>query len=1079
MPCSRLNVRVSGMSCAACVRRVERAAAAVPAVSDVAVNLATERVALTPDVGFRLADLSQALEAAGYPVLQETVDLAVSGMSCASCSGRVERALLGVPGVIAAEVNLATERARVHVATGTAGAEELAAAVRAAGYAAELPAVSGEAPRPVRANRDGLAAALACVLALPLLLPMLAMPFGVDAMLPGWAQLALALIVQVAFGARFYRGAWHALRAWTGNMDLLVALGTSAAFGLSAWELAQGRGEHLYFEASAVVIALVRLGKWLEGRARRSAGEAIGALERLRPERARVRRDGADRELPIAGLRAGDIVVVRPGERIPADGVVQEGMGGVDESLLTGEALPVPKQPGSRVVGGSLNGEALLLVRTTAVGAEGQLARMVRLVEDAQAAKPPVQRLVDRVSAVFVPVVAGLAALVFLGWWLAGTGLETATINAVAVLVIACPCALGLATPAAIMAGTGVAARHGILIRDAAALEQAQAIRTVVFDKTGTLTEGKPALVALHPAPGVEEAELLRLAAALQAGSEHPLARAVQVRADGLAIPHATAIRALPGRGLQGTVAGRALLLGSRRLLDEAGVDTLPLAAQAATLEAAGRTVSFLAGDGRVLGLLGFGDAIKPGAAEAVAALRARGLRVVLLTGDNQGAADAAARALGIDEVQAQALPEDKANRIVALRRDGPVAMVGDGVNDAPALAAADLGLAMATGADVAAAAAGITLMRGDPALVPAALDIAARTYRRIRQGLFWAFAYNVVGIPLAAAGLLSPVVAGAAMAFSSVGVVGSALLLRRWRPAGRPACALQSTKAALVAALLCHSACAAAAGSEAAREQLYSIPVIDAGGQTAQLRARVCRPVGDVPGRLVVINHGSPPNAAARLRMQLGTCDQEAAQWFLGRGYVVAFALRRGYGATGGAWAEGYGRCTEADYAQVGLETARDINAVVGYATALPFVRHDGAVVVGQSAGGWGTIAYDSQPHSKVAAFVVMAGGRGGHRDDVPNRNCHPEQLAEAAGHFGATAATPMLWVYAANDSYFAPAIATAVHDAFVGAGGRAELEQPGRYDGDGHRLFFGPGGSAVWGPLVERYLARQLGPA
>jgi len=782
----RLDLLISGMSCGACVRRVERAAAAVPAVHDAGANLATERVSITPGVGFRLASLTEALKAAGYPVLEQSVNLAVSGMSCASCSGRVERALLGVPGVISAEVNLASERARVQVAAGTAGAGELAAAVRAAGYEATLPTEAGEAPRPARTSRDGLAAALACVLALPLLLPMLGMPFGVHAALPGWMQLVLALVVQAVFGARFYRGAWHALRAGTGNMDLLVALGTSAAFGLSAWELAQGRGDHLYFEASAAVVALVRLGKWLEGRARRSAGEAIRALERLRPERARVRRDGTDHELPIAGLRAGDILVVRPGERVPADGTVQDGAGGVDESLLTGEALPVPKQPGSRVVGGSLNGEALLLVRATAVGAEGQLARMVRLVENAQAAKPPVQRLVDRVSAVFVPVVAGLAALTFLGWWLTGAGLEVAAVDAVAVLVIACPCALGLATPAAIMAGTGVAARHGILIRDAAVMEQARAIRTVVFDKTGTLTEGRPALVAVHPAPHVVEADLLRLAAALQAGSEHPLGRAVQARAAGLDIPHATDVRALPGRGLEGTAEGHALLLGSRRLMDETGVGTAPLAAEAAGLEAAGRTVSFLAADGRLLGLLGFGDAIKHGAAEVVVALRARGLRVVLLTGDNQGAADAAARALGIDEVQAQALPEDKVNRVAALRRHGPVAMVGDGVNDAPALAAADLGLAMATGTDVAAAAAGITLMRGDPALVPAALDIAARTYRHIRQGLFWAFAYNVVGIPLAAAGLLSPVVAGAAMAFSSVGVVGSALLLRRWRPERR-----------------------------------------------------------------------------------------------------------------------------------------------------------------------------------------------------------------------------------------------------------------------------------------------------
>jgi len=783
---SRLDVQVSGMSCAACVRRVERAAAAVPGVQDVAVNLATERAAITHGAGFRLPDLTQALQAAGYPIAEATVDLAVSGMSCASCSGRVERALLRVPGVLSAEVNLASERARVRVAAGTADPGELAAAVRAAGYSASVPEPAGKASSawPERAVRDGWAAALACALALPLLAPMLLMPFGMHAALPAWAQLVLAGVVQAAFGARFYRGAWHALRAGAGNMDLLVALGTTAAFGLSLWEWANGRAGHLYFEASAAVIALVRLGKWLEGRARRGAGAAIHALGQLRPERARVRRNGVEQEIPIGELRAGDLLLVRPGERVPADGVLQEGTGGVDESLLTGEALPVPKQPGSRVVGGSLNSEALLLVQVTAVGAESQLARMVRLVEDAQAAKPPVQRLVDRVSAVFVPVVVGLAALTFLGWWLAGTGAEGAVVNAVSVLVIACPCALGLATPAAIMAGTGAAARHGILIRDAAALEQARAIRTVVFDKTGTLTEGRPALVALSPAPDVAETELLRLAAALQAGSEHPLARAVHARAAGLDVPRASGVRALLGRGLEGTAEGRKLLLGSRRLMDEAGVATAPLAPEAEALEAAGRTVSFLAADGRLLGLLGFGDAIKPGAAEAVAALRRRGHRVILLTGDNQGAADTAARALGIEEVHAQALPEDKARLVAALRGQGAVAMVGDGVNDAGALAAADLGLAMATGTDVAAAAAAITLMRGDPALVPAALDIAGRTYRRIWHGLFWAFAYNVVGIPLAAAGLLSPVVAGAAMAFSSVGVVGSALLLRRWRPA-------------------------------------------------------------------------------------------------------------------------------------------------------------------------------------------------------------------------------------------------------------------------------------------------------
>ena len=797
-----LDLRVSGMSCASCVRRVERAAADIAGVQEVSVNLATERARITVKPGLRTAALVEALGQAGYPVVEDSIDLAISGMSCASCVARVERALLRVPGVIAAEVNLATERARVRMAAGMAGPGALVAALAEAGYDAAIPGAPAGVPDPRPAGRartwtmtEGLAATAACVLAAPLLAPMALMPFGIDASLPGLVQLVLAGVVQFVFGARFYRGAWRALRAGAGNMDLLVAIGTTAAFGLSAGQLAAGQGGHLYFEASAAVIALVRVGKWLEALAKRQAGDAIRELERLRPERARVRRGGEEQEIPIAALQIGDLLIVRPGERLPADGLVREGTGSADESLLTGESLPVAKQPGSRVVGGSLNGEALLAIEATALGAESQLARMVRLVEDAQAAKPPVQRLVDRVSAVFVPVVVGIAALTFLGWWLAGAGITAAVVNAVAVLVIACPCALGLATPAAIMVGTGVAARHGILVRDAAALERAHAIRTVVFDKTGTLTEGRPALVALHAVPNVDRDEVLRLAAAVQAGSEHPLARAVLAEAAGLPVPKAEDVRALAGRGVRGTVEGRTLLLGNARLMREEGVDVAALETEARGLEADGRTVSYFAektgaektgpgGKGRLLGLLGFGDAVKAGAAEAVAGLRRRGLRVVLLTGDNQGAADAAARALGIEEVQAGALPADKVALVAALREHGAVAMVGDGVNDAPALAAADLAMAMATGTDVAAAAAGITLMRGDPALVPAALDIASRTYGRIRQGLLWAFAYNLVGIPLAAAGLLSPVVAGAAMAFSSVSVVGSALLLRRWRPA-------------------------------------------------------------------------------------------------------------------------------------------------------------------------------------------------------------------------------------------------------------------------------------------------------
>ena len=796
-PIGRRDVGITALSCAACVGRVERVVGGLDGVTGVSVNLATERAAIETGPGFDPRTLMSALDRAGYPLAGQSIDLAIDRMECASCIGRVERALLKVPGVRTASVNLATGRARVEVASGLATPEMLIDAVEAAGYGARR-AADAVAAGPVR-DRDGIMALAALLLALPLLLPMLLVPFGVDWMPAPAVQLGLACVVQCVFGARFYRGAWKALRGGTGTMDTLVALGTSAAFALSLWDLAQSPPGPLYFEASAAVIALVRVGKWLEGRARRQAGDAIRALERLRPETAIVRDGGVDRTVAVEALRPGALLVIRPGERIAADAVVRDGEGQSDESLLTGESLPVEKRPGDALVGGALNGASVLLAEVSTVGAESRLAHMVRLVEDAQAAKPPVQRLVDRVSAVFVPLVIGIALATLLGRWWAGAGIGPAIVHAVSVLVIACPCALGLATPAAIMVGTGVAARHGILIRDPGVLEQAGRLRTVVFDKTGTLTQGRPALIAIHVAPGQDETAILRLAARLQSGSEHPLARALLERdaampgAPGTPLPslapglQAASVRALPGLGLQGVVDGRTIRIGNQALMREAKIDCAPLADAAAALERDGRTVSFLSADGTLLGLFGFGDAIRPGMDRAIALLRRRGLEVSLLTGDNRGAAEAVGRALGIDDITAGALPADKVARIAALRALGPVAMVGDGVNDAAALAAADLGVALAGGSDVAMASAGITLMRADPVLVPAALDIAAQTMRRIRLGLFWAFAYNLVGIPLAVAGQLTPVVAGAAMASSSVLVVGSALLLGRWRPEGAP----------------------------------------------------------------------------------------------------------------------------------------------------------------------------------------------------------------------------------------------------------------------------------------------------
>lgn len=711
------------------------------------------------------------------------VTLQVSGMTCASCVRRVEKALQAVPGVQAASVNLATEKASVQ-ALPNVPADALKAALDKAGYPATV--VEATAPPPPEAPRgaDAWPVIVGGVLTLPLVLPMVTGLFGTMLMLPGWLQLLLATPVQFVLGARFYRAGWHALRAGSGNMDLLVALGTTAAYGLSVFLMWRHPGHaHLYFEGSAAVITLVLLGKYLEQRAKRQTTDAIRALNALRPSTARVLRGEQAVEVPVAEVRVGDVVSVRPGDRIPVDGEVLTGRSHVDESLLTGESLPVAKAVGDRVTGGAINAEGALTVRTTAIGAETALARIIRMVESAQAAKAPIQRIVDRVSAVFVPVVLVAAAFTFLGWWLHNGDAEAALVNAVSVLVIACPCALGLATPTTLMAGTGVAARQGILIKDAEALELAHGVTVVAFDKTGTLTVGQPTLTDVVPASGQSRDELLALAAALQRSSSHPLAQAVLSAAQGLTPLSADQPQALPGRGVEAVVQGRRLALGSARLAQERGAAGGPLAAEAARLEAAGQTVSWLLADGAALGLLAFGDRIKDTAAAAVAQLQSRGIRTVMLTGDSRGAAAGVAQALGITEVHAEVLPGDKAVAVQRLREGGAVvAFVGDGINDAPALAAASVGFAMAGGADVASEAAGVTLMRGDPRLVADALDVSRRTYAKIRQGLFWAFAYNVVGIPLAAFGLLNPVIAGAAMAFSSVSVVGNALTLKRWR---------------------------------------------------------------------------------------------------------------------------------------------------------------------------------------------------------------------------------------------------------------------------------------------------------
>ncbi len=746
-------------------------------------------------------------------------DIGIGGMTCASCVARVERAIAKLPGVASVSVNLATESARVTWAASPSVQDPLTQqarlrrAVRDAGY--EPLAAEHLEQAPVGPWTGFGPVALGLLLSLPLVVPMLGESLGQHWMLPALWQFLLATPVQFVLGARFYKAGWHALLAGTGNMDLLVAIGTTAGWALSVWlwlSAPMAAMVHLYFEASAVVITLVLLGKWLEARAKRQTTDAIRALHALRPARARVITLDGEVDIPIEELLVGDRLVVLPGERLAADGVVLEGQTQVDESMLTGEPLPVHKDVDARVTGGSINGEGRVVVRVTATGTATVLANIIRLVEDAQAAKAPLQRMVDQVSAVFVPVVIVIALATFLTWWFTGHSLEVSLIHSVAVLVIACPCALGLATPAAIMAGTGVAAKYGILIKDAQALEVAHHADTVAFDKTGTLTVGQPRLLSLagvetslqDAAPLVPAASLLALVASLQTGSEHPLAHAVvqAAKAQGVDLVTPESFKAVPGFGSEGVVQGRTLLLGSVRWMATLGMTEGTWQTQARALQTQGATVSVLAertAQGVVaLAVLAFGDQPKPGVQAALAKLRARGLRLVMISGDNEGAAQAMAARLGLhsDEVHAEVMPGDKAALVTRLQHNDHgaphvVAFVGDGINDAPALAAADVGLAMANlqadgqggGTDVAMQAAGITLMRGDVGLVAGALDISARTVAKIRQNLFWAFVYNAAGIPLAALGYLSPVVAGAAMALSSVSVMTNALLLKRWKP--------------------------------------------------------------------------------------------------------------------------------------------------------------------------------------------------------------------------------------------------------------------------------------------------------
>lgn len=791
MAARKLDLPIEGMTCSACVARLEEALVDAPGVVDANVNLALERASVSFDGSATDASaLAEVVARTGFDVRTEQRTFPVEGMTCAGCAARVEKVLLGEPGVVGADVNLALERAAVTTASGCVSTDALAARVDKAGYRLVVDVDDqGQEPDPGvgedRLHAERRTVIISAVLTMPMVIGMIFAAFGNDEihLMPA-GEVLLATPIQFLIGARFYRAAYNALRSGGANMDVLVVMGTTAAYVYS-WYLLLTLGSaangQLYFEASAVIITLVLLGKHLENRAKRATTSAIRQLMDLRPATARVRRpDGTEEELAVTRVVVDDVVAVRPGERVPVDGEVVSGTSEVDESLLTGESVPVAKTTGDRVTGGAVNTVGYLEVRATAVGEDSTLARIVRLVEAAQGGKARVQRLVDRVSRVFVPIVVGIA-VVTCGAWLVVTGsFEVALIAAVSVLVIACPCALGLATPTAIMTGTGAAARAGILIKDVDTLEQAPALSTVVFDKTGTLTVGRPRVADVRVLRGTED-RLLALAAAVQGPSEHPLAKAVVnlARGRGIESPPVTDFRNHVGRGVSGCVDGTEIRAGNREFMSNdqppADLDWGPGGAG---------TVVWVADDDGVRGALLCRDAVRPEAQTAVERLRAMGIRPVILSGDAASVVWPLAAEVGIEEAHARVLPDEKAAFVQKRAAAGErVAMVGDGINDAPALAAADVSFAIGTGTDVAMETAGVTLMRPAPTLIPAALDASRTTFRKIKQNLFWAFVYNVIGVPAAALGYLSPTLAGAAMAFSSVCVVANSLLLRRWKP--------------------------------------------------------------------------------------------------------------------------------------------------------------------------------------------------------------------------------------------------------------------------------------------------------
>lgn len=797
----KMALSIQGMNCASCAQRIEKHLHGMEGISSAVVNLASGKASIVYDAGrLQAGQLVDAVQHLGYSVPREKVQFKIAGMNCAGCAAKIEKKLNSLPGVVTATVNFAVEQAVVEYYGGTIGSGELKKAVRNLGYQV-FSSEAGEERDAEKEARDKEISKqknlllMSAALSAPLLLYMFGELFGLHELLPAQLfnpvfQLILATPVQFIAGWQFYRDSYLTLKNKSANMSVLIAMGTSAAYLYSVAVTFWGHlfGQHMvYYETGALIITLIILGKLLEATAKGKTSEAIKKLMGLRAKTARVIRNGAEADIPVEEVEVGDIVLVKPGEKIPVDGVIVEGHSAVDESMLTGESVPQDKKPGDEVIGATINKYGSFKFEAQKVGKDTALAQIIRLVEEAQGSKAPIQRMADIISAYFVPAVIGIAVLAFGSWYfIADPGNFTrALINFTAVLVIACPCALGLATPTSIMVGTGKGAENGILIKGGEYLEKAHRINCIILDKTGTITRGEPELTDVIAAAGFQEDELLSLVAAAEQKSEHPLGQAIVAgaKARGLHLGEATGFAAVPGHGIEAVIAGNKVIIGNRKLMQLRSISTEVLGERIENLENAGKTAMLVAVGGEMAGIIAVADTVKEHSRQAIAALLKMGIEVWMLTGDNQRTARAIAGQVGIGNVLADVLPEDKAREVQKLKEQGKiVAMVGDGINDAPALAAADVGIAIGTGTDVAMEAADITLMRGDLRGIVASIKLSKATMRNIKQNLFWALAYNTAGIPLAAMGFLSPVLAGAAMAFSSVSVVSNALRLRGWR---------------------------------------------------------------------------------------------------------------------------------------------------------------------------------------------------------------------------------------------------------------------------------------------------------